>query len=189
MRELNLYIFPRRDAAGKIEYTLSRDKAPPPPKDPPPGIDLPRKSGRWLFVFKIENGPDTNVEFKEDFVWAGEDCACPPPQGITTDQVTDATRLNASQATFINRNKGRPRTIVYQLNMQEGEVDWPLDPEIRNGGGTGNLWAYLAIAGACVGAAAAFLGTDSVTDQIAWAYVLGGAIIGAIAGAVLDRLR
>lgn len=143
MDEKFLYVFPKRASNGAVVFELGESKQPPPPGSLPPPIDLKKNSGKHLFTVTIEDVNDLGVKFTSDPLWAGEDCPCPPPQGITTDQIVDVTRLNDTQISFVDRNKGKDRTIVYQLNMVAGGQPCPFDPEIKNGGGTGNIFAYL----------------------------------------------
>lgn len=160
MQDKFLYVFPERASDGSIAFTLGETRQPPPPGLPVPKIPLGKNSGKCLFTVTIEDVNRLGVTFASDPIWAGEDCLCPPPQGITTNQIQDVTPLNNTQITFVDRNKGRERTIVYQLNMVAGGQTCTFDPEIKNGGGTGNLYAYLlggaALVAACYVAYEAF---------------------------------
>lgn len=148
MQEQFLYVFPKSASGGGIDFTLGDTSKAPPPGSPNSKPSLGKNSGKCRFTVTIKDVDNLGVEFTSDPIWAGENCPCPPPQGVTTDQIEDVTRLNATQITFVDRNKGKERTIVYQLNMAAAGQPCPFDPEIKNGGGTGNLYAALLGAGA-----------------------------------------
>ena len=143
MQEKFLYVFPKQASNGSIAFKLGETRQPPAPGSPIPKVHLDKNSGKCLFTVTIEDVNNLGVEYTNDPLWAGEDCPCPPPQGINTDQIYDVQRLSDNQISFVDRNKGKDRTIVYQLNMIAGSQPCPFDPEIKNGGGTGNLYAYL----------------------------------------------
>ena len=144
MQEKFLYVFPEQAPDGSISFQLGETRQPPPPGSNNAKPHLEKRSGKCLFTVTIEDEQGLGVEFTSDPLWAGENCACPPPQGTTTNQIVDVTKLNATQITFIDKNTGKERTIVYQLNMAAAGQPCPFDPEIKNGGGTGNLFAAIA---------------------------------------------
>lgn len=187
MNEKNLYIFPTLEADGKITFTLSETPVDPGKGKPPPTIHLPKDSQKTKFLFQIKNRKGMKVKFKEDWVWAGEDCTCPPAKGINTDQIIAVFRRNDTQAEFDDRNNGKERFIVYQLNMENEGVDCPLDPEIKNGGGTGNLTAYYAIGGALVGAAISVFTNTALVAQNLVIYAIIGAALGFVFATFLSK--
>lgn len=186
MNELDLFIFPDKDSSGTISYTMARNRQRPAPGSPLPQVHLPRNSRRWKLNYEIINAPNTNVQFKDDPFWAGEDCPCPPPQGVSSDQVIDIHKHNDSQASFVDKNNGRARRIVYQINLHENGTDHPFDPEVQNGGGTGNIYSY-ALLGSGLGAAAGYFASQSFNETAAASYTIAGALVGALGGFLLGR--
>lgn len=183
----DLYIHPTLESNGEIVCTLSETPVDPGKGKPPPTIHLPKNSGRSTFSFSIKNKKGTKVKFKKDWVWAGEDCECPPKEGVHTDQIFDLYRRNDTQAEFTDRNNGEERTIVYQLNMENEGKDCPLDPEIKNGGGTGNILTYYAIGGALVGAAISVFTNAAMVAQEMVIYAIVGAALGFLVARLLSK--
>jgi hypothetical protein len=187
-RNKHLYIHPSREADGTISCKLTDHRNPGLGGDATK-INLSRNSGRHDFHFAIVNRDDTEVEFKNDPVDIGEDCACPPPAGIGSEQIFDVHRLNSTQMSFVDRNNGKERTLIYQLNMHENGKDCSLDPEIRNGGGTGNFVSFAigAIGGGVAGALIASLTGADAAANASLTYGLVGAVVGGILGYLVGR--
>jgi hypothetical protein len=187
-RNKHLYIHPTRQADGSISCRLTDHRNPDLGGDASK-IKLNRNSGRHAFHFAIVNKDETEVEFKDDPIDLGEGCACPPPPGVSSDQIFDVHRLNSTQMSFVDRNNGRERILTYQLNMHENGKDCSLDPEIRNGGGTGNLVSFAigAIGGGLAGALIASLTGADATANASLTYGLVGAVAGGILGYFVGR--
>lgn len=113
---------------GTIEWGLGFGK------DPAPGsrqeVDLPNRSGEHRIVVHLVCGP-TGVKFDiKDPIWVCDTGTCPPPEGSKSAQIAvcDCTDF---KLTLIDKNKGDPCVLTYQLNFIGAK---PLDPMIRNGG-------------------------------------------------------
>lgn len=104
---------------------------------PPSGkiakIEVPHDSGKCETTIHLTvTGGGGDVSFnKDDPIWVAQG-SCPPPKGINTDQIVDVDPAN-KKLVFTNLNCGGPKVLVYQLNFMGAQ---PLDPEIKNGGGT-----------------------------------------------------
>ena len=190
-----MYVYPERDASGKITFLMSENVNHKPSKGSPnPKVALGKHSGNWHFTFSIVNPDGLSVRFTNDPIWAKEvddpqsTYTC-PGKGIATDQIVGVHLPNNSQLEFIDLNKGKERTIVYQLNMENGGVPCPLDPDIRNGGGGGGgTGYYYALVGAGVGLAASFILENAMLDvSKTLLYVVGGAVAGYLVGRLLGR--
>ena len=80
-----------------------------------------------------------NVHFLNapDFLAVSEGSQCPPQSnGISTDQIENV-HSNGNTAGFIDKNKGKPRTLGYALYFGCDDPNQTpcFDPVIRNGGG------------------------------------------------------
>lgn len=181
MKEMNLYIFPEKTPQGAITYTMARNRTRPAPGNPLPQVHLPKNSQRWQLNFEIINAENTDVKFKDPPFVIGEDCPCPPPPGSSSEQIVSMHRHNGTQAYFVDRNNGEARRIVYEVQLEENGRDWPFDPEVQNGGGTGNLYSYVLL-GSGIGAVAGLFGSQAFDDAMRPTYVIAGALVGALIG-------
>ena len=79
-----------------------------------------------------------------EWIYEGNDC--PPPKGVDSKQIPEQhIECDASVLSFVDKNNGKARTLTYQLNFEDskGRPVTPLDPQIKNGGGTGGFVSYL----------------------------------------------
>jgi hypothetical protein len=117
---------------GAVEWTIDGKK----PKASV--IELPHKSGRHTLDFKIEDRTGLGFRFDDsDPIWAheNEDGKC-PAQGIHTTQVK-VVSCKPQKLSVTDDNSGDPCTLQYQLNVVDaGGLACPIDPIIKNGGGT-----------------------------------------------------
>lgn len=145
MNEQFLTATPKRNPSGAIEWTLS-DGTKSGGHGHFPSVALPKKSGAHHFTISI--GPDRlGIEFSKDPLWIHEGSTCPTQSGIDSAQIKGFKRLNDTQIFFTDLNKGDAVDLWYQLNFvdSDGKPVNPLDPEIKNGGGTGNLYAAVFV--------------------------------------------
>jgi hypothetical protein len=100
-------------------------------------IELPSKSGAHKIKFSLED--DTNLNLRFDAggpIFASTDTSqCPTT--LDTDQIM-ADSCDDDTLEVIDWNYGQAVDIRYQLNFMSktGVPQQPLDPIIRNGGGT-----------------------------------------------------
>lgn len=118
-----------REVNGQIEWDLD-DKSPP--DQGKISVDLLPDSGEHEIVIHLVATQGLKIDWKtSDPIWVSEGTACPPPEGICSDQIRDVTCVG-NKLSFKDANDGAPRTLTYQLNFVGAG---PCDPEIRNGGG------------------------------------------------------
>lgn len=105
-----------------------------------PVVDLPKNSGNHEFTISIVNGngikfaPGTNrPKDGDNALWVHEGSTSPPQKG-THDQIKNVKLHSTTQLTFKDVNNGKAVELAYQLNFTGAP---PLDPIIKNGGGTG----------------------------------------------------
>lgn len=119
------------DAAGTVDFDIDGVKA------KHSVLKLDKGSGEHELEFKFQDQSGIGLEFDvRDPIWVGEDCPCPPPQGLNSDQfrVVDCSR---DRLATVDRNSGRERELRYQLNFIAGDGSRAsCDPIIKNGGGT-----------------------------------------------------
>jgi hypothetical protein len=100
-------------------------------------IDLPAKSGAHKIKFRLED--DTNLNLRFDAggpIFASTDTSqC--PSKLDTEQIM-VDSCDDDELEIVDWNYGQTIDIRYQLNFMNktGVPQEPLDPIIRNGGGT-----------------------------------------------------
>jgi hypothetical protein len=119
------------DPAGGIDFVIDGVKA----KDS--RIKLEKDTGSQTFEFELKDQSGRGVQFDSgDPLWVGEDCSCPPPQGMQSDQLS-VTECRPVRLSAVNENSGRARELRYQLNFIASDGSRIMcDPVITNGGGT-----------------------------------------------------
>ncbi len=98
-----------------------------------PVIHLKKDDGPHLIVFTIKNG--SGITFSSDPIWVQEGVV-PPSQKSGSDQIpTWKVRDAGKKLVVFDWNDNAQQTdLAYRLNFNGAG---PLDPIIRNGGGTG----------------------------------------------------
>ena len=159
-----------------------------------PYIELERNKSRYKFWFDLADN-DFGIQFNtRDPLWTKLD-ECPDTKQNYDDQILpDKIRATASQLDFVDRNNGAQRSIFYSLNFKRGSADLRLDPEIRNGGGTGNIFspnvAFISVGaatGAIVGFGAAIIADNSLEPSSAIGLAFGGALVGLFVGLLFEK--
>lgn len=99
-------------------------------------LRLDKDSGEHELTFELHDHSNRALAFDaSDPIWVGEDCVCPPPKGIHSDQILGVTASGKSLE-LTNTNSGEPRELRYQLNFIAADGSpWACDPIIENGGG------------------------------------------------------
>lgn len=116
---------------GQLEWTIDGNK---PQKSV---ITLPWQTGPHTLHFHIDDNTESGLSFADDAIWVheNENGEC-PGGGIQTDQIS-VVSVKPSKLTISNANNGAPRTLHYQLNIVDRKgTACPVDPAIKNGGGT-----------------------------------------------------
>lgn len=189
MNEVFLYVYPEKAADGSIQFLMSQDSNQRPPQGTQyPVPQLKKNSGKCTFTVSIQNPEGLDVKFAAQPIWSADNIQECPPAGKNSDQITDITPLNNTQFSFLNRNKGKDRVISYQLNMTNDGIACPLDPDIRNGGGTGTKSLAYALIGAAGGALLSYLTQGMFDPQVATTYALAFGLLGFALGYLIDRL-
>ena len=119
------------DNAGGIDFEIDGVKA------KHAQMKLDKDSGEHALDFMLQDLTGKGLRFDDqDPIWVGEDCPCPPPQGINSDQLR-VVDCKGGRLSALNANNGRERELRYQLNFvaKDGSKA-DCDPIIRNGGGT-----------------------------------------------------
>lgn len=119
------------DQGGDIDFELNGVKA------EQFHLKLPKDSGAHALEFELKDHTKRGLEFDQgDPIWVGEDCPCPPPSGVNSDQL-NVHSCTADRLTAHNANEGRARDLRYQLNFKAADGSRTnCDPVITNGGGT-----------------------------------------------------
>lgn len=117
------------DGAGGIDFDLDGVKA------EQAMLKLDKGSGKHSIAFQLNDRTGRGLEFHpDDPIWVGEDCPCPPAQGLNSDQIT-VTQRNKNRLETDNANSGRERELRYQLNFVASDGSRAeCDPIIKNGG-------------------------------------------------------
>lgn len=117
-------------ADGTIGWDIDGKK----PKDS--RITLGAGSGKHQLDFRLKDDAEGGLAFNvDDPIWVGEDCPCPPPQGLNTDQI-EVVDCSPGKLSVIDSNSGRARELRYQLNFISADGrPAKCDPVITNGGG------------------------------------------------------
>jgi hypothetical protein len=118
------------DGAGGVDFEVDGVKA------KHARLKLDRDSGQHEIEFELHDQSGLNLTFdSEDPLWIGENCPCPPPQGVNSDQVQIANTA-AQSLTALNANSGAARELRYQLNFVAKDGSRQVcDPIMENGGG------------------------------------------------------
>lgn len=100
-------------------------------------LKLAKDSGAHELDFQLDDDTNLGLRFDtSDPIWVGENCPCPPPRGINSDQIS-VTDCTGKSLTMLNQNSGDAREIRYQLNFIGSDGGREMcDPIIENGGGT-----------------------------------------------------
>jgi hypothetical protein len=120
----------RVDATGAIDFEVDGAAA----KNH--RLKLKKDDGPHSIDFELQDHSGKELRFDTaNPVWAGENCPCPPPQGLNSEQLT-VGGCDPQTLTLVNQNSGAPREIRYQLNFigADGSIE-RCDPIIDNGGG------------------------------------------------------
>lgn len=98
-----------------------------------PVIDLKKDDGPHLIVFTIKNGE--GITFSDDPIWVQEGTT-PPSQKAESPQIPVwRIKDNGKKLVAFDWNDNpEPIDLAYRLNFNGAD---PLDPIIKNGGGTG----------------------------------------------------
>lgn len=132
MPSKNVKVRASLNAAGAIDFEIDGVKA------KHAQMKLDKDSGEHALEFVLQDHTGMGLKFVErDPIWVGEDCPCPPPPGINSDQLT-VVDCNDGRLSAVNANSGRERELRYQLNfVADDGSKADCDPIIRNGGTTG----------------------------------------------------
>jgi hypothetical protein len=116
--------------AGEIEFEVDGVKA------KHARLKLDKDSGAHAIDFKLQDHSGKGVQFDTaNPIHVGENCPCPPPQGIVTDQIR-VTGCVPETLSTVNENSGDARELRYQLNFVAADGSTlDCDPIIDNGGG------------------------------------------------------
>lgn len=151
-------VTPVKGQNGQISWTLSyAGKKGTSSQDYPP-IVLAKYDTNAKITFTIKDGD--GITFAADPIWvavAGPGNPVPSPSKAGVNDQIDSVKLhNSTQLVIVDKNKGDPVTLSYQLNFEGAP---PLDPIIQNGGsgppGIENY--YYLIGGGLILALVAFL--------------------------------
>lgn len=96
-----------------------------------PVIELGKNKGPHLIVFKIKDGP--GITFSSDPIWV-QAGTTPPSHHSESDQIPTWQVRDAGKKLVVFDWNDQPGDLAYRLNFNGYD---PLDPIIRNGGGTG----------------------------------------------------
>lgn len=117
------------DDAGQIDFELDGVKA------KHARMKLDPASGPHDIDFHLEDHSGKGLKFHaDDPMWVGENCPCPPAQGMNSDQIT-VKECNPHKLSTVNANSGDARELRYQLNFKanDGSIQ-KCDPIMENGG-------------------------------------------------------
>ena len=130
MKTVKVKINASDDGAGGFDFDVDEIKP------PQAHLKLDKDSGTHLIAFELHDHSSGKLKFdSRDPIWVGEDCPCPPAQGINTDQV-ELGDCGTQSLQIINGNWGRERELRYQPNFVANDGSpRNCDPVIQNGGG------------------------------------------------------
>lgn len=130
MKQKKVKIRATTDASGAIDFEVDGVKA------KHARLKLDKDSGAHSIDFDLDDHTGKELQFDTaDPLWAGENCPCPPPQGVNTSQLS-LGGCGPQGLTVVNQNSGAPREIRYQLNFVAGDGSQvECDPIFDNGGG------------------------------------------------------
>lgn len=130
MKQKKVKIRAAVDANGAVEFDLDGMKA------EHHRLKLGKDEGPHSINFELQDHSGKELSFDTaNPIWAGENCPCPPPQGLNSQQLS-VDGCDPQTLTLVNKNSGAPREIRYQLNFiaADGSIA-RCDPIIDNGGG------------------------------------------------------
>jgi hypothetical protein len=118
------------DGAGGVDFEVDGVKA------KKARLKLEKDTGPHAIDFELHDQSGRALTFhSEDPIWVGENCECPPPAGINTDQLS-VIGCNTDTLSVTNQNSGDPREIRYLLHFVANDGSkHECDPVIQNGGG------------------------------------------------------
>lgn len=98
-------------------------------------LKLDPKSGEHRIHFHLDDHSGLGLSYDEgDPIWVGENCPCPPPSGVNSDQI-GSIDCNSHLLSAVNANSGAARELRYQLNFTAKDgSSHSCDPIIENGG-------------------------------------------------------
>ena len=121
-----------------------------------PAVDLAAKSGAHMMIVTIKDPANLGIGFDpQDPLWIQANSKPTGPIVGPNSQISDVTRANKITLVFMDKNKGPGMTLKYQLNFvgADNQKVTPIDPDIRNGGGTVALFGAAEAAAFFIGAA------------------------------------
>lgn len=130
-----------------------------------PAVDLGANTGPQIIIFNINDPANLGIKFDPTHpIWIQANNKPTGPVVGPPSQVVDVTPANNTTLVFMDKNKGPAMTLKYQLNFvgADNQKVTSIDPDIRNGGGTGKTFfgaaqATALLIGAAVGIAVAAL--------------------------------
>ena len=105
-----------------------------------PAVDLGQNTGPQVIIFNINDPAKLGIKFDPtDPIWIQANNKPTGPVVGPPSQVVDVTPANNTTLVFMDKNKGPAMTLKYQLNFvgADNQKVTAIDPDIRNGGGTG----------------------------------------------------
>jgi hypothetical protein len=131
MRTKKVRVEAVQDANGGLDFEIDGVKA------ERSKMKLDKDSGAHAIDFEFKDRTGLGLRFdNSDPIWVGEDCPCPPPQGVNSHQLA-VVECVSQRLSKINQNSGHAREIRYQLNFVAADGSRAnCDPVITNGGGT-----------------------------------------------------
>lgn len=141
MSDKDITITPIRDQSGTVtgwDLSYGGKKGNKPSNYPE--VVLTKDSGNHEFMITIKDSkgitfaPGTDrPKDADNALWIAEGASSPTAKGINS-QIENAKLHNNTQLVFKDLNVGKDMTLAYRLNFTGAP---PLDPIIKNGGGTG----------------------------------------------------
>ena len=130
-------VTPARQQNGNITWTMCYNND---CKGAPAYVDvtLQKNSGQHVFMVSLNDEADLGVSFPKTFgeaIWIQEGAKPKKAPAGASNQIIDTQRANKSTLVFTDKND-KAVDLHYQLNFVGAP---PIDPAIRNGGGTGGV--------------------------------------------------
>ena len=131
MKSKNVKVRATLNDGGGIEFEVDGVKA------KHARLKLDKDSGPHTIDFNLQDHSGKGLQFDSaNPICVGENCPCPPPQGINSDQF-GVTGCEPETLSTVNQNSGEARELRYQLNFVAADgSQLDCDPIIDNGGGT-----------------------------------------------------
>ena len=130
MKQKKVKIRAALDALGRVDFDLDGTKA------GEHRLKLGAGEGPHSIGFELHDQSGKELRFDTaDPIWAGENCPCPPPEGLSSGQLS-ISGCDPQTLMLVNQNSGAPVEIRYQLNFigADGSLE-RCDPIMDNGGG------------------------------------------------------